>query len=156
MSQRADGDLMQHSTNVVRDRIAVGLTILFLLAFSLYSFRGLLLPEIVSARFGAPVSDATATLFFRVYLSRNIVLILLGLTFLKLDARKPLAILMSLIAGLPVFDASVLLEQFGPGAQLTLHVAAFVILAVTSGLLWVRALAPEGIEDRKRAPGRAV
>ena len=135
---------MQHSTKAVRDRIAVGLTILFLLAFSLYSFRGLLLPEIVSARFGAPVSDATATLFFRVYLSRNIVLILLGLTFLQLDARKPLAILMSLIAGLPVFDASLLLAQFGPAAQLTLHVAAFVPLAVISGLLWLRALAPEG------------
>ncbi|HET6332050.1 MAG TPA: DUF4267 domain-containing protein [Polyangiales bacterium] len=156
MSQLTNGDVMQHSTNAVRDRIAVGLTILFLLSFSLYSVRGLLLPEIVSARFGAPVSDATATLFFRVYLSRNIVLILLGLTFLKLDARKPLAILVSLIAGLPVFDASVLLTQFGSGAQLSFHVSAFVLLAVTSGLLWLRALAPVGFEDRKPAPGQAV
>ena len=141
---------MQHSANAVRDRISVGRTILFLLAFSVYSVRGLLVPEIVSARFGAPVSDGTATLFFRVYLSRNIVLILLGLTFLKLDARKPLAVLMSLIAGLPVFDASVLLAQFGSEARLNFHVTAFVVLAVTSGLLWLRALAPEGIEDRKR------
>ena len=146
---------MRHSANAVRDRIAVGLTILFLVAFSLYSFRGLLLPEIVSARFGAPVSDATAALFFRVYLSRNIALILLGLIFLKLDWRKPLAILMSLIAGLPVFDASVLLAQFGRGAQLSFHATAFALLAVTSGLLWLRALAPDRI-DRKRTPGPAV
>lgn len=130
---------MHHSTNAVQDRIAIGLTVVLLLAFSLYSFRGLLLPEILSARFGVPVSDSTATLYFRVYLSRNIVLILLSLTFLKLGARTPLAILMSSIAALPIFDASILLAQFGRKAPLTLHVAAFVPLAITSGLLWLRA-----------------
>jgi hypothetical protein len=147
---------MKHPASSVRDRLAVGLTILFLLAFSIYSVRGLLQPEFISARFGATVSDATATLFFRVYLSRNIILILLGLSFLRLNDRKPLAILMSLITLLPVFDASVLFTQFGTEAQLRLHVTVFVLLAVTSVLLWLRVRAAEPLADRLPAPSRAA
>jgi hypothetical protein len=64
------------------------ITVLFLLLLLLF-LRGLLQPELVSVRFGAPLSDATATLFFRVHLSRNMALICLGAIFLALDARLP-------------------------------------------------------------------
>jgi hypothetical protein len=43
------------------------LTVLPLLAFAALPLRGLIAPEQVSARFGAPIADAAGSLFYRVY-----------------------------------------------------------------------------------------
>ena len=57
------------------DIAAVVLTSLLLLAFAGLSLRGLIDPQAASARFGSPVSDAAGALFYRVYLSRNLVIV---------------------------------------------------------------------------------
>jgi len=58
------------------------LTSLLLLAFVILVLRGLIDPQQASARFGAPVSDAAGALFYRVYLSRNLVIAAAGVIFL--------------------------------------------------------------------------
>jgi hypothetical protein len=60
------------------DVAATVLTALRLLAFAALSLRGLIAPEQASAHFGAPVADAASSLFYRVYLSRNLVITVTG------------------------------------------------------------------------------
>ena len=57
------------------DIAAVAMTSLLLLAFAVLSLRGLIDPQTASARFGTPVSDVAGSLFCRVYLSRNLVIV---------------------------------------------------------------------------------
>jgi hypothetical protein len=98
------------------------------------AFRG------ASARFGAPVSDVAGVLFYRVYLSRNLVLAVSGAAFLLTRQWKPLAILLTVTAALPVFDMSVLtLNGIAPPA---LHPLALVLLGAAASLLWRRVIWP--------------
>jgi len=90
------------------DVAATVLTALLLLAFAALSLRGLIAPEQASARFGAPVADAAGSLFYRVYLSRNLVITVTGAIFLLTRQWTPLAILLTVTAALPVFDMTVL------------------------------------------------
>ncbi len=55
------------------DIAAIAMTSLLLLAFAVLSLRGLIDPQTASARFGTPASDIAGSLFYRVYLSRNLV-----------------------------------------------------------------------------------
>ena len=64
------------------DIAAIALTALLLLGFAVLSFRGLIDPQQASVRFGTPVSDAAGALFYRVYLSRNLVIVAAGAIFL--------------------------------------------------------------------------
>ena len=115
------------------------LTSLFLLAFVILVLRGLIDPQQASARFGAPVSDAAGALFYRVYLSRNLVIVAAGATFLLSRQWTALAILLTAAALLPLFDMSVLaLNGVTPPA---LHPIALALLALTAALLWRRARA---------------
>src|ERR1700730_13310152 len=84
------------------------LTSLMLLAFVVLALRGLIDPQQASARFGAPVSDAAGALFYRVYLSRNLVIVVTGAISRLSRQRTALAILLTAAAFLPVFDMSVL------------------------------------------------
>jgi hypothetical protein len=121
------------------DIAAVVLTLLLLLAFAALSLRGLIDPQPASARFGLPVSDAAGALFYRVYLSRNLVIVVSGAIFLLSRQWTPLAILMTAAAALPVFDMSVLsLDGVTPPA---FHPIALVLFALTAALLWRRARA---------------
>jgi hypothetical protein len=86
-------------------------TLLLLLLFAVLAPRGLVAPEIASARFGTAVSDPAGALFFRVYLSRNLVIVAAGAILLLLGQWRALAILFSLTALLPAFDMSVLLAM---------------------------------------------
>jgi hypothetical protein len=115
------------------------LTSLLLLGFALLSLRGLIDPQTASARFGMPVADTAGALFYRVYLSRNLVIVIAGAIFLLLRQWKPLAILVSVTAALPVFDMSVLAIS-GVTPPL-FHPAALVVIGVTAALLWRRARA---------------
>jgi hypothetical protein len=118
------------------DIATVVLTALVLLGFAILSLRGLIDPQQASARFGTPVSDAAGALFYRVYLSRNLVIVVSGAILLLSRQWTPLAILLSVTALLPVFDMSVLsLDGVTPPA---FHPTAFVLLAIIAALLWRR------------------
>jgi hypothetical protein len=120
------------------DVTAIVITALLLLVLSIQSVRGLLDPQWASARFGAPVSDAAGILFYRVYLSRNLVLAVSGAAFLLTGQWKPLAILLTVTAALPVFDMSMLsLNGITPPA---LHPLALVLLGIAAVLLWRRVI----------------
>jgi hypothetical protein len=122
------------------DIAAVVLTALLLLVLSIQSVRGLLDPQSASARFGTAVSDAAGVLFYRVYLSRNLVLAASGAAFLLTRQWKPLAILLTVTAALPVFDMSVLsLNGITPPA---LHPLALGLLVIAATLLWRRVICP--------------
>lgn len=121
------------------DIAAVVLTALLLLAFAILSVRGMIAPEQASARFGAAVTDPAGTLFYRVYLSRNLVIAVIGAIFLVLRQWTPLAILVTVAVTLPVFDMSLL--SLGGMTPPAFHPAALALLAITAALLWRRAMA---------------
>jgi MYXO-CTERM domain-containing protein len=121
------------------DLAAIVLTSLLLLAFAVLSIRGLIDPQQASSRFGAPVSDAAGALFYRVYLSRNLVIVAAGAIFLLSRQWMPLAILLTVTAALPVFDMSVLsLNGVTPPP---FHPAALALIGLAAALLWRRAAA---------------
>jgi len=116
----------------------VALTALLLLLFALLSLRGLIDPQPASARFGAAVTDPAGALYYRVYLSRNVVIVVAGAILLLLRQWRALAVLFSATAALPVFDMSVLsLNGATPPA---FHPLALALLALAALLLWRRAL----------------
>jgi hypothetical protein len=121
------------------DIAAIVLTSLLLLGFALLSLRGFFDPQQAAVRFGAPVSDAAGALFYRVYLSRNLVIAIAGAVFLLTRQWTPLAILLAITVALPVFDMTVLsLNGVTPPV---FHPVALVLLALAAALLWRRAVA---------------
>jgi len=123
------------------DIAAIALTALLLLGFAVLSLRGTINPQVASARFGAEVTDAAGTLFYRVYLSRNLVIVVTGAVLLLMRQWTPLAILLTVTAVLPVFDMTVLTLN-GVTAPV-FHPIALALLAITAGLLWRRAATNE-------------
>jgi hypothetical protein len=119
------------------DVAAVVLTSLLLIGLALVSFRGLVDPQSASARFGMSVSDAAGALFYRVYLSRSLVIVAAGAIFLLSRQWRPLAVLVTVTAALPVFDMSVLsLNGVTPPA---FHPVALPLIVLAAVLLWRRA-----------------
>jgi hypothetical protein len=121
------------------DVAAVVLTSLVLLGFTILALRGLIDPQTASARFGTPVSDAAGAMFYRVYLSRNLVIVGAAAIFLLSRQWTVLATLMTITAALPLFDMSVLSLNGTPPPAL--HPIALALLALTAALLWRRARA---------------
>jgi hypothetical protein len=121
------------------DIAAIAMTSLLLLAFAVLSLRGLIDPQTASARFGTPVSDIAGSVFYRVYLSRNLVIVASGAIFLLWRQWTPLAVLLTVTAALPVFDMSALwLSGITPPV---FHPIALALIAITAALLWRRAAA---------------
>ena len=118
------------------DIATIVLTVLLLLGFAMLSLRGLINPQQASARFGSEVADAAGGLFYRVYLSRNLVIVICGAIFLLMRQWMPLAILLTVTAALPVFDMTVL-SSSGITPPV-FHPIALALLAVTAALLWRR------------------
>lgn len=118
------------------DLAAVVLTALLLLGFAVLSLRGLINPQAASARFGSEVADTAGGLFYRVYLSRNLVIVICGAIFLLLRQWLPLAILLTATAALPVFDMTVL-SSSGVTPPV-IHPMALALLALSAALLWRR------------------
>ena len=78
-------------------------------------------------------------MFYRVYISRNLVIVAAGAIFLLSRQWTPLAILLTTAAVLPVFDMSALsLSGVTPPA---FHPIALALIAITAALLWRRAAA---------------
>lgn len=121
------------------DLAAPILTALLLFLFAGLALRGMVDPQGASARFGTAVSDGAGALFYKVYLSRNLVIAIAGAALLTLRMWKALAILVSVAALLPVFDMAVLSQNgVTPPA---FHPLALVLLAIAAALLWRRARA---------------
>jgi Domain of unknown function (DUF4267) len=121
------------------DIAAVVLSALLLVGFAALSLRGMIDPQLASARFGAPVPDAAGALFYRVYLSRNFAIAAAGAIFLLSRQWRPLAILVTVTAALPVFDMSALVASgFTPPL---VHPTALALIGITAALLWRRAAA---------------
>ena len=121
------------------DIAAIAMTSLLLLAFAVLSLRGLIDPQTASTRFGTPVSDIAGSLFYRVYLSRNLVIAASGAIFLLTRQWTPLAVILTVCVTLPLFDMSFLsLSGVTPPA---LHPVIFLLIAITAALLWRRAAA---------------
>ena len=119
------------------DITATALTTLLLLGFAFLSLRGLVDPQSASARFGTAVSDPAGTLFYRVYLSRNLVIVVAGAILLLMRQWRALSILLTVTAALPLFDMAVLSAS---GVMPPLfHPAALVLIAITAALAWRRA-----------------
>ena len=93
------------------DLAAPILTALLLLGFAVLALRGLMDPQGASARFGTTVSDSAGTLFYKVYLSRNLVIVIAAAALLILRMWQALAILISATALLPLFDMAVLSQS---------------------------------------------
>ena len=119
------------------DLAAPILTALLLLGFAVLALRGLLDPQGASARFGTAVSDSPGAMFYKVYLSRNLVIVIAAAALLFLRMWKALAILISATALLPIFDMAVLSQNgVTPPA---FHPIALVVLLIAAALLWRRA-----------------
>ena len=98
-------------------------------------------PQSASVRFGTAVHDAADTLFYRVYLSRKLVIVAAGAIFLLSRQWLPLAVLVTAAAALPVFDMTVLaLNGVTPPA---VHPIALALVALTAALLWRRVVVGE-------------
>jgi hypothetical protein len=118
------------------DIAALVLTALLLFGFAALSLRGMINPQAASARFGTEVTDAAGSLFYRVYLSRNLVIVVSGAIFLLTRQWTPLAVLVTVTAALPVFDMTVLSGNgITPPA---FHPVALAVIAITAALLWRR------------------
>ena len=121
------------------DIAATVLTALLLLGFAFLSLRGLLDPQAASARFGTAVSDPAGTLFYRVYLSRNLVIVVAGAILLLTRQWSALSVFLTVTAALPLFDMAVLSASgITPPA---FHPVAFVVIAIAAALSWRRARA---------------
>jgi hypothetical protein len=124
------------------DIAAIALTVLLLAGFAFLSLRGLADPQSASARFGTAVSDTAGTLFYRVYLSRNLVIVIAGAILLVRRQWTALAVVLTVTAALPLFDMAVLTANgVTPPA---FHAVAFVLIAISAALLWRRARVSSG------------
>jgi len=121
------------------DVAAIVLASLFFLVLAVVSLLGMIDPQKASVGYGMPVSDAAGALFYRVFVSGNLVLVASGAVFLLLRQWTALAILVSLTSTLAVFDMTVLsLNGVTPPA---FHAVTLVVVLITTALLWRRVLA---------------
>ncbi|MGL5164556.1 MAG: DUF4267 domain-containing protein [Afipia sp.] len=122
--------------NKALDGLAVALMLVVVFGFAFIAARGLLDPLQASARYGMPVSDAAGALFYRVFLSRNLIVVMSAFVFLLLRKWQALAILTTAAAVLPAFDIAILVREFGDAAPLRFHIATLVVMTLLAGLWW--------------------
>ena len=120
--------------------IGVGFAVVLTVAFVFFGIRGIYDPTAASMRFGLPADDAAEMFYYRVYLARNLVIVVAGLLLLILRQWKPVAVLLTTVLFLPTFDAILLYRELGPGAGLTIHIVTGVIVAVAAALMWMKVL----------------
>jgi hypothetical protein len=87
-------------------------------------------------------SGCRCRLFYRVYLSRNLVIVITGAIFLLTRQWTPLAILLTVTAALPVFDMTVLSSN--GVTPPVFHPLALALIAITAALAWRRVAARKG------------
>ncbi|MEQ1763322.1 MAG: DUF4267 domain-containing protein [Pyrinomonadaceae bacterium] len=122
----------------VLGNVGVGFAVVLILAFVVFGIRGIYDPTAASMRFGLPADDADEMFYYRVYLARNLVIVLAGLVLLALRQWKSVAILLTTALALPIFDAVLLYRERGPEAGLTVHIVTGVIVAIAAFLMWMK------------------
>ena len=122
----------------VLGNIGVGFTVLLTLAFVFFGIRGIYDPTGASMRFGLAADDAGEMFYYRVYLARNLVIVVAGLVLLILRHWKSVAILLTTALLLPTFDAVLLYRELGSAAGLTVHIVTAVIVAIAAFLMWMK------------------
>ena len=115
------------------DALAVLAAVVFVGGLALVSVLGFLDPIKASAAFGMPINDAAAALFYRVFVSRNLVVMAASAIFLFTRQWQPLATLVTLAIGLAAFDITVLSLAGRPPPEL--HFRGLIFLVVTAALL---------------------
>jgi Domain of unknown function (DUF4267) len=118
--------------------IGVGFAVVLILAFVVFGIRGIYDPTAASMRFGLPADDPAEMFYYRVYLARNLVIVLAGLALLALKQWRSVAILLTTALALPIFDAILLYRERGPEAGLTVHIVTGVIVAIAASLMWIK------------------
>jgi hypothetical protein len=116
------------------DMLAVLAAVVFVGGLAVVSVFGLMDPIKASTAFGMPINDAAAAFFYRVFVSRNLVIMAASAIFLLTRQWKPLATLVTLAIGLGVFDITVL--SLAGRTPPDLHLRGLIFLAVTAVLLW--------------------
>jgi len=76
--------------NRMLDIAAVVFATLLVLLFAAASLRGAVVPETASAGFGLPVQDAAGAMYYRVYASRNLVIVAAAAAFSARKNRLPI------------------------------------------------------------------
>ncbi|HQU91651.1 MAG TPA: DUF4267 domain-containing protein [Pyrinomonadaceae bacterium] len=122
----------------VLGNVGVGFAVVLTVAFVFFGIRGIYDPTAASMRFGLPAYDAAEMFYYRVYLARNIVIVVTGLVLLVLRQWKSVAILLTVVLALPTFDAVLLYRERGPEAGLTIHIVTGVIVAIAAFLMWMK------------------
>ncbi len=123
----------------VLGNVGVGFAVVLTLAFVVFGIRGIYDPTAASMRFGLPADDPAEMFYYRVYLARNLVIVLAGLSLLALKQWRSVAILLTTALALPIFDAVLLYRERGPEAGLTVHIVTGVIVAIAACLMWFKA-----------------
>ena len=124
--------------------VGVVFAVILTLAFVVFGVRGIYDPTAASMRFGLPADDPAEMFYYRVYLARNLVIVLAGLTLLALRQWKSVAGLLTAALALPIFDAVLLYRERGPDAGLTVHIVTGVIVATAAFLMWIKASPVKG------------
>ena len=120
----------------VLGNVGVGFAALLIVAFVFFGIRGIYDPT--SMRFGLPADDPAEMFYYRVYLARNLVIVLAGLVLLASRQWKSVAIVLTSALALPIFDAVLLYRERGPEAGLTVHIVTGVIVAIAATLMWLK------------------
>jgi len=118
--------------------VGVGFAVVLTLAFVFFGIRGIYDPTAASMRFGLPADDPAEMFYYRVYLARNLVIVVAGLVLLALRQWKSVAILLTVVLALPIFDAALLYRERGPEAGLTIHIVTSIIVAIVACLMWLK------------------
>ena len=122
----------------VLGNVGVGFAVLLIVAFVFFGIRGIMDPTAASMRFGLPADDPAEMFYYRVYLARNLVIVLAGLALWASRQWKSVAILLTAALALPIFDAVLLYRERGPEAGLTVHIVTGVIVAIAASLMWIK------------------
>lgn len=105
-------------------------------AIILLGLRAFVDPVAASAGFGLPMHTDSETTFVQVYGARNALLGAVAVGLLVRRMTGPAAMLFTLATALPPLDAWVIVSRVGAGTVLVRHAVIFLVLVVTSTLLW--------------------
>ena len=122
----------------ILSNVGIGFAVVLTLAFVFFGIRGIDDPTAASMRFGLPADDPAEMFYYRVYLARNLVIVVAGLVLLALRQWKSVAILLTVVLALPIFDAALLYRERGPEAGLTIHIVTSIIVAIVACLMWLK------------------
>ena len=118
--------------------VGVGFAVVLILAFVVFGLRGIYDPTAASMRFGLPADEPAEMFYYRVYLARNLVIVLAGLVLLALRQWKSVAILLTTALALPIFDAVLLYRERGTEAGLIVHIVTGAIITIAAMLMWAK------------------